>query len=43
MGSVCRSSAALVVERYGGKINIKNRVEGDYAKGPKIELWLPKA
>jgi hypothetical protein len=31
------------VERYGGKINIKNRIKGDYTKGTEIELWLRKA
>jgi signal transduction histidine kinase len=31
---------ALVVERYGGNIKIKNRVEGDYTKGVAIDVWL---
>ena len=34
---------ALVVERYSGKVAITDRVEGDYAKGTKVEVWLPKA
>jgi len=34
---------ALVVERYSGKVAITDRVEGDYAKGTRVEVWLPKA
>jgi len=34
---------ALVVDRYGGEIKVRNRVDGDYAKGTIIEVWLPKA
>ena len=34
---------ALVVERYSGKVTITDRVKGDYAKGTKVEVWLPKA
>jgi len=34
---------ALAVERYSGKLLIKDRVEGDHTKGTRIELWLPKA
>ncbi len=34
---------ALVVERYSGKVKITDRVKGDYAKGTKVEVWLPKA
>jgi signal transduction histidine kinase len=33
---------ALVVDRYSGKIEIKDRVKGDYAKGTRVEIWLPK-
>jgi len=33
---------ALVVERYSGKVTITDRVKGDYAKGTKVEVWLPK-
>jgi signal transduction histidine kinase len=33
---------ALVVERYSGKIRISNRMEDDYTKGTKVELWLPR-
>ena len=32
---------ALAVERYFGKLRITNRVEGEYTKGTRIELWLP--
>jgi signal transduction histidine kinase len=32
---------ALVVDRYSGKIELKNRVEGDYRKGTRVEVWLP--
>jgi signal transduction histidine kinase len=34
---------ALAVGRYSGRIEIKDRVEGDYSKGTKVEVWLPKA
>ena len=34
---------ALVVERYSGKVTITDRVKGDYTKGTKVEVWLPKA
>jgi signal transduction histidine kinase len=34
---------ALVVERYSGKVVITDRVEGDYTKGTKVEVWLPRA
>ena len=33
---------ALVVDRYSGKVKVRNRVEDDYRKGTVIELWLPK-
>ena len=36
-------SHALVVERYRGKLEIGNRVKGDYTKGTKVEVLLPKA
>jgi signal transduction histidine kinase len=32
---------ALVVDRYSGKIELRNRVEGDYRKGTRVEIWLP--
>ncbi len=34
---------ALVVERYGGKIRVTNRVQDDYSKGTKVEIWLPRS
>jgi signal transduction histidine kinase len=34
---------ALVVGRYGGRIQVKNRVQGDHSKGTLIELFLPAA
>ncbi len=34
---------ALVTERYGGKVGVKDRVEGDHTKGTKAEVWLRKA
>ncbi len=33
---------ALVVDRYSGKIELRNRVEGDYTKGTVVEIWLPR-
>jgi signal transduction histidine kinase len=32
---------ALVVDRYSGRLELKNRVEGDYTKGTRVEIWLP--
>jgi len=32
---------ALVVGRYGGKIDVKDRVESDYTKGAMIEIFIP--
>jgi signal transduction histidine kinase len=34
---------ALVVDRYQGRIYLRNRVEGDYTQGTSIELWLRKS
>ncbi len=34
---------ALVVERYSGRVRITDRVEGDHAKGTRMEIWLPRA
>jgi signal transduction histidine kinase len=34
---------ALAVERYSGKITVKDRVEGDHHSGTKIEVWLPSS
>ena len=34
---------ALVVDRYGGKVNISDRVKGDHTKGTSVEIWLPRA
>jgi signal transduction histidine kinase len=34
---------ALVVGRYGGRIQVTNRVESDHSKGTLIELLLPAA
>jgi len=31
---------ALVVDRYRGKIGVKNAVPDDYTKGMTIEIWL---
>jgi two-component system sensor histidine kinase VicK len=34
---------ALVVERYKGALQIRNRVPDDYSKGTVVEILLPKA
>jgi len=34
---------ALVVERYSGKLAIKDRVPGDHTKGTVVEMWLRSA
>ncbi len=33
---------AIVVERYGGKLKIRNRVQGDRTQGTTVEMWLKK-
>ena len=33
---------ALVVDRYGGKILVKNRVETDYSEGTVVEVFLKR-
>ncbi|MGA2199601.1 MAG: ATP-binding protein [Nitrososphaerales archaeon] len=34
---------ALVVDRYSGMLELRNRIQGDYTKGTSVEIWLPKA
>jgi signal transduction histidine kinase len=34
---------ALVVDRYSGVLDLKNRIRGDYTKGTSVEIWLPRA
>jgi signal transduction histidine kinase len=34
---------ALVVDRYKGKVDIRNRVPDDYTKGTIVDIYLPKA
>ncbi len=34
---------ALVVQRYNGRIKVKDTVEGDHTKGTTVEFWLRKA
>ena len=34
---------ALVTERYGGTVALKDRVEGDFTKGTTAEILLPRA
>ncbi len=34
---------ALVTERYGGSVALKNRVEGDFTMGTTAEILLPRA
>jgi signal transduction histidine kinase len=34
---------ALVVDRYRGKIEVKNTVSDDYRKGTMVEILLKKA
>lgn len=34
---------ALVVQRFKGKIKVRNRVESDYTQGTIVEMWLRKA
>ncbi|CAJ35133.1 predicted signal transduction histidine kinase [Methanocella arvoryzae MRE50] len=33
----------MLVERFGGKVEITNRVPGDHTKGTKILIWMPAA
>ncbi|MHA1637632.1 MAG: ATP-binding protein, partial [Candidatus Thorarchaeota archaeon] len=30
-----------IIEKYCGRINVHDRVEGDYSQGAKITLWFP--
>ncbi|MDG7006770.1 MAG: hypothetical protein JRN06_00840 [Nitrososphaerota archaeon] len=34
---------ALVTERYGGTVTLKDRVKGDFARGTTAEILLPRA
>ena len=34
---------ALVLGRYGGRIQVRDRVEKDHSKGALLEIWLPIA
>jgi two-component system, OmpR family, sensor histidine kinase VicK len=34
---------ALVVDRYSGKIGVKNTIDSDYSAGTSIEVWLRKS
>jgi signal transduction histidine kinase len=34
---------ALVVDRYRGKVQVRDRVEGDYHQGTSVDIWLPEA
>ncbi len=34
---------ALVTDRYGGRVEVKDREDGDHTKGTTVELWLLKA
>jgi two-component system sensor histidine kinase VicK len=34
---------ALVVDRYSGKLVVKNRVSSDYSQGTNVETWFPRA
>jgi signal transduction histidine kinase len=34
---------ALATERYGGKVAVRDRVEGDPSRGTTVEIWLLKA
>jgi succinate dehydrogenase hydrophobic anchor subunit len=33
----------LIVERYHGKVGIRNRIKDDYTKGTAVDVWLPKS
>ena len=37
------SVMALVAERLGGRITVEDRVPGDYTKGTKVTVTLPRA
>jgi signal transduction histidine kinase len=32
---------ALVIGRYGGRVGVRDRVEGNYSKGAVLDVWLP--
>lgn len=33
---------ALVTDRYGGRVAVKDRVADDFSKGTTVEIWLPR-
>ncbi|MDA4118244.1 MAG: CHASE3 domain-containing protein [Thaumarchaeota archaeon] len=34
---------ALVVDRYSGRLDLRDRSAGDHTKGTTVEIWLPKS
>ena len=34
--------AKKIVEKYGGSVSVKDRVDGDSSQGASFSLWLPK-
>jgi PAS domain S-box-containing protein len=41
-GGIGLHQAIKLVQKYGGKISIHDRVEGDSSKGSEFKVWLPK-
>jgi signal transduction histidine kinase len=33
---------ALAVVKYSGMVEVTDRVKGDFSKGTRVEVWLPK-
>jgi len=41
-GGVGLHLAKQIVDKYGGSIQVKDRIEGDVESGVKFSIWLPK-
>ncbi|MHA2140660.1 MAG: ATP-binding protein [Candidatus Thorarchaeota archaeon] len=42
-GGVGIHQACQIAEKYGGAIEVTDRVEGDWTSGAKFKVWLPRA
>lgn len=41
-GGLGLHTAHYIVEKYNGRIEVHNRMEGDYTQGAEFRIWLPK-
>ena len=42
-GGVSIHQCVQITKKYRGKLEILDRVDGDYSQGAKFRIWLPKA